>query len=333
MTDNFSATAHRRRQTLLSLALTFAIVAIGIALWAWGDMRALKALTASIEQRLDAVQQHDKALAAQDQSLAQTLRALSTRHDAIAKQLDDLHGARRAGLLAAEAEYLARLAAQRLALMQDPAGALALLGAAEALLKDIHDADAHAARAALASDMALLRTASSLDVESLYLRLAALPVAVDVIAGRATDAQPASSKITQPPAVSAARTTNESWWQRMQNSLLSLVTVRRVNAPLTPMITAGEHALAARHFGLLIEQAQLALLQHRAGIYRHSLEQADIWLARIAAGEPASRNALHREIANLQTLDIGGKQPDLALSIAATRSLAARLLPKAGATP
>lgn len=333
MTDSFAATAQRRRQTLLRLALAFAIVAVGTALWAWGDMRALKAHTTSIEQQLDTALRHDAALAAQDQSFAQSLGALRTRHDAIAKQLDDLHDTRRAGLLAAEAEYLARLGAQRLALMQDPVGALALLGAAEATLKDIDDVDAHAARAALASDMALLRMAATRDIEGLYLRLAALPVAVDAIAGRATDVRPAISTMPQPPTAQSAGATNESWWQRMQNSLLSLVTVRRVDAPLTPMITVGERALAAQHFGLLIEQAQLALLQHHAGIYRHSLAQADIWLARIATGEPAGRNALHRELANLQTLDIGGNLPDLTLSIAATRTLAARLLPKAGATP
>ncbi|MFZ5698734.1 MAG: uroporphyrinogen-III C-methyltransferase [Pseudomonadota bacterium] len=335
MTDSFSATAHRyrRRQTLLSLALAFAIVAIGTALWVWRDVHALGARESAVAQRLDAVMRHTEALAAQDQSFAQSLDALRTRHDAIAKQLDDLHDTRRPGLLAAEAEYLVRLAAQRLALMQDPAGALALLDAAEASLKGIDDIDAHAARAALASDMALLRMAAARDIESLYLRLAALSVAVDTIAGRATDMQPAISTMPQPPTAQSASATNEPWWQRMQNSLLSLVTVRRVDAPLSPMITVGERALAAQHFGLLIEQAQLALLQHHAGIYRHSLAQADIWLARIAAGEPARRKALHHELANLQTLDIGGKQPDLTLSIAATRTLAARLLPKAGATP
>lgn len=337
MNDDFSARMRTARQSpWLPLAIV-ALVAALFAVWLWSSLTALRSETAELQARMAELDARENTLADADRQLGSALSDLSSGHAGISKRIENLYGTRRTGLLAAEAEHLVRLAAQRLALMQDPAGAHALLAAADSTLREIRDADVHATRAALARDMARLGELSALDVEAAWLRLAALPDAVDTLAA----AQPASPAMRRDNStvVSATGTAEPvSTWDRFHNAVFSLISIRRVDEPVAPVVTADERALAGQNFRLLIEQAQLALLQRRAGIYRQSLERAERWLDRIAAGDPVRRARVRQELASLESLSVGQSLPDLSGSLAATRTLAARMLPdsapgKDGATP
>lgn len=325
MTDEFQLpgrTTRRSAMPVLTIAALAAAFALGI--WVLTSLREL-------ELRESA---HGDRLGAQLASLDQRELELAATQQRMAREVAALSGTRRAGLLATEAEHLARLAAQRLALMQDPAGAAALLAAADTALREIQGADTHAARAALARDRALLQDAAAIDIEAAWLRLAALPDRVDHIArppATATSAGPAPAMTPVADAGTAGA------WDRFRHALLSLVTIRRVDEPAAPIVTAGERELAAQNFRLLIEQAQLALLQRHAAIYRESLAQAARWLDRIAAGDPVLRARVQQELTALRALELGRQLPDLGDSLAATRALASRLLPEtapaAGASP
>ncbi len=334
MSEDFPATGFRRRRTLSLAALgTVTALATGAALWLWLDVRALGEREAALEQQMQSLARHAEALATGSKHMSATLGTLNSGQADLALRVDGLYGARRAALLASEAEYLVRLAAQRLALMQDPAGALALLTAADGVLADIRDADTHAARAALARDITALRGSGTLDVEAIYLRLAALPaqlesngpVATATTASTASTATTATSTPATPAAGSPV-----SAWDRLVGTVTSLVTIRRVDVAPAPAITAGEREIAARTFALLVQQAQLGLLQRNAAIYQHSLAQADQWLDRTASGHSPHRQALRRELSSLRAIDIGARLPDLNASMGATRALAARLLPEGG---
>lgn len=316
MTDEFPLPGRATRRSampVLTIAALAAAFALGI--WVFNSLREL-------ELRESA---HGDRLGSQLASLDQREVELAAAQKRIARQVATLSGARREGLLATEAEHLARLAAQRLALMQDPLGAAALLGAADTTLRDIHGADTHAARAALARDRALLQDAAAIDVEATWLRLAALPDRVDYIARPPAAASRAAPGPAVAPVIDAG---SPGGWDRFRHAVFSLVTIRRVDEPAAPIVTAGERELAAQNFRLLVEQAQLALLQRHAGIYRESLAQAARWLDRIAAGDPVLRARVQQELSALRALDLGQKLPDLGDSLAATRALATRLLPE-----
>lgn len=332
MTDDFPEGPHggRARSRALVPALLAALAVLALAAWLWHGMNSLESRSGQVDRQLADLAQREDALAGEDRRVADALSSLTAGHEGVARRVDSLYGARRAGLLAAEAEHLVRLAAQRLALMQDPAGALALLDAADAALREIRGADVHASRAAVARDSALLREAASLDIEAAWLRLAALPDTVDEFAARR--AAPAGARNAATTAAPAADT-SLSGWARFRHAVLALVSIRRVDEPLAPAITASERELAAQNFRLLLEQAQLALLQRRAGIYRHALEQAGRWVDRIAAGDPARRAQVRQELASLAAIDVGPRLPDLTLSLDATRALAVRLLPEGDAAP
>lgn len=336
MTDEFTPSA-RTGWRPLPAAITVAALALAIALGLWAAHGARTAkdradvLEQSLDARLNELAGQAAGRAGQDRQVTAAIDTLAETQAVLERRLEGLYSSRRSGLLAAEAEHMVRLAAQRLALLQDPAGALALLAAADTAIRDIRDADTHAARAAVAADSAALRAAGRLDVEALYLRLAALPEQADRIAaqGRAGKAPAAAPAAPQEPAPPAAI----DWWSRAGAALSSLITVRRVDERLDPMITDGERALAAQNFRLLVEHAQGALLQRRTGIYTNSLAQADAWLTRMAGGDPMLRAALRRELTTLRTVDMDQPLPDLTASLAATRALVVRLTPEAGDTP
>lgn len=335
MTDDFYAPEYRRQRRISMIVVVIAgALTVAAALWLWDSLRGLDAREALLSERIDALVQREESLGAQTQAQANALNTLSGAQGGIAQRLDALYGASRTGLLAAESEYLVRLATQRLALAHDAEGALTLLTAADAALRDIRDTDVHAARAALAADSARLRQVAMVDVESVYLRLAALPAQVDRVAtGIDTPKKRAGNDASVEEKNTADLDTDASWWQRLTGVLKTLVNVRHVDTPLAPLVTRGEKQFAVQNFRLLIEQAQLALLQRQGDIYRHSLTQAGDWLDRLAAGDPVLRNAVRRELSSLQAIAPDTTLPDLGASLAATRALAVRAMPEAGATP
>lgn len=332
MTDDFPAGRRKPRAPSTSTLIIVSILFIVLALWLWSGMRTLEerdsTRSTQVGRQLAALAQRADELAAEDRRIHDSLATLAAGTEGMTRRVDTLYGSRRAGLLATEAEHLVRLAAQRVALMQDPAGALALLNAADAALKEIRGADTHAARAALARDTTALRDAAALDVDATWLRLAALPDAVDSLAATRTPAAGASVTVGTP----RADAPKAPAWQRFREALSSLFSLRRVDEPLSPLVVAGERAIAAENFRLLAGQAQLALLQRRADVYRHALAGADHWLDRIAAGDPARRAHVHQELASLQTLDVAQHLPDLTASLGATRALASALVPESGGT-
>lgn len=331
MTDEYTPSARPGRRPLpAAIAVVSIALALALGLWAAHGARTAQERIDALERKLDT---RLAEVDAQDRQVTARVDVLTGSQAAQEQRLQSLLGTRRSGLLATEAEHMVRLAAQRLALLQDPAGALALLGVADAAIRDIRDVDTHAARAAIATDSAALRAAGRLDIETLYLRLASMPEQADRIAaqGRAGKA-PAAPAAPAPPPTSAPPQAVD-WWSRARAALSSLITVRRIDERLDPMITDGERALAAQNFRLLVEHAQVALLQRRIGIYTDSLAQADAWLTRIAGGDPMLRAALRRELTTLRTMDIDQSLPELTASLAATRALVVRLTPEAGDTP
>lgn len=338
MTDDFTAPRpNGPRPRTAAVATGALVVAVAAGLWGAWALRAADARLDDLEARLEMnageVSAREALLAEHDRRLAGTLDSLANDQAALGQRVDSLAGTARGPLLATEAEYLVRLASQRVALMRDPAGALALLAAADAALRDIRTADTHAARAAIAADIATLRQAAAVDTEALFLRLEALAAQVEQVATPSTVGAPSPGAPGARGAAGEAPAPGQGWWERLAGALSTLVTVRRTDTPFTPALTDSERTVAALNFRLRTEQAQLALLQRRGAVYAASLAQADAWLARLPGDNPVRRGALHRELTSLRAIDIGQRLPDLTGSLAASRALAARLAPDEASTP
>jgi uroporphyrin-3 C-methyltransferase len=113
-------------------------------------------------------------LGEQTADLIQGLQSVETQLAEQGRELARFSGNDRETWLLAETGHLLRLANQRLVMAGDPVAAQALLHGADAVLRDLNDPSLHAVRAAVAADVAALRAIPKVDVEGIYLRLAAL---------------------------------------------------------------------------------------------------------------------------------------------------------------
>ncbi len=229
--------------------------------------------------------------------------------------------------LLAEAEYLLRLANQRLIMAGDAASAEVLLGSADRILRELDDASLHDVRAAVASDLAAVRAVPSVDVEGIYLRLAALVEQADkLVIFRMPEPEP---RVEETPA--------EDWQGRLEQGyesalakLSDYLVIRRRDVPIETLMDPQWEGLVRQNLRMLLEQAQVALLSGNQTLYRESLQRCGYWVAEFFESDESSARAMAREIDQLADLQIEVALPDLARSLAAIDTAIGRRLKQGG---
>jgi uroporphyrin-3 C-methyltransferase len=217
--------------------------------------------------------------------------------------------------LMAEAEYLLRLANQRLIMAGDTVAAQALLGGADKILRELDDAGLHNVRGAVAADLAAVRAVPKVDVEGIYLRLAAL-------------AEQATSlvifELPQQETRIAAEAAQDTWQARLQqgyeeglHKLSDYIIIRRRDVPMQALMDPQWEGLVRQNLRMLLEQAQMALLSGNQDLYRSSLERAQHWVAEFFESDEAAARAMAREITQLGDLNVAVSLPDISRSLRA----------------
>ena len=216
--------------------------------------------------------------------------------------------------LLAEAQYLLRLANQRLIMADDVVAAKALLNSADSILKELDDVSLHDVRAAVAADLAAVRAVPKRDIQGMYLALAALIEQADKLV------------IFQMPeeAENAPVEPAEDWQGRLQqgyeDALLKLsdyIIIRRRDVPVEALMDPQWEGLVRQNLRMLLEQAQVALLSSNQRLFRESLDRARHWLGEFFASDEAAASALAEEITVLQKKDISAEMPNISRSLAA----------------
>ncbi len=321
--------ARRASRLPAALALLLAAGALGASGWHWYEMREVRA-------ELDQVRASANALAARadrgpDPRLLEALRsleqgearmtgldlrvdALGTDTAALRERLAAITVADRRDWALAEAEYLERLASQSLLMGREVRGALALLGAADGILRDLDDPALHTARAALAHDMASLRAVAQFDVEGLYLRLAALVDQVPALAlMERTRAEALGGEATAEPTAAG------SWWSRITAVLGRYVVVRQRNESIKPLLPLAEEGYLRMNLRLGLEQAKLALLAAEPAVYRGALAQVQQFAGAYLSPTAVANQAFLDEVTALAALDVAPALPDISGSLRALR--------------
>ncbi len=251
------------------------------------EFRALEAQVADLQLQLNSQQQR--------------LRQLSTTS--------------REDWLLAEAEYLLRLASQRLVTEGQTGNAVALMTAADAILRELDDPGLFAVRQALARDITRLRGAGVVDREGIYVQLDALIASVPDLRVPLVE--------EEGPAVEVAPEEAATWYQRLGDNawralsrMSGIVRVERLDVPAAPPLLPSEQALLQLSVRTLLEQAQLALMRGEQHIYTASLTRAR---NSIAASFPGSDMAevFDEQLAQLASLQVTRPVPDVAASIVA----------------
>lgn len=230
--------------------------------------------------------------------------------------------------LRAEAQYLLRLANQRLIMAQDVVSAQALLGSADAIIQELDDAGLYDVRAAIAAEQAALRAVPKIDVEGIYLRLSALVEQAD----RLVIFQ------MQEPEAQPEREHSEDWQVRLErgyeeaaSKLSDYIVIRRRDVPMHALMDPQWEGLVRQNLRMLLEQAQVALLSGNQTLYEESLERSQHWVSQFFDSDESAAKAMSREIDQLATLTVATSMPDLTRSLRALDEAMKERLQQGGA--
>lgn len=221
-----------------------------------------------------------------EKELLQQQTDLQTHLNELAEQLDSsnarilaLSSVNRDDWKLQEAQYLLRLADQRLLLEKDSQNALALALSADDVLREVNQADLVSVRKSLAEEISVLKMAGIIDREGIFLRLSALSTQIEAI--------PFIEPLGQQPLLLLEEEIdpNETWRQALSryalgvlNRLSAYVRVRDHGQTINAVLPPEEQRFLQQNLRLMLEQAQVALLRNEKGIYRESLIKAQNWI-------------------------------------------------------
>jgi uroporphyrin-3 C-methyltransferase len=320
------------------LALLLSVVALGSGaylVWeGWQLKQQNGQLQNQISQQVETALANGRAEAAQTvASVSQQLGQLQARADADKANIDELQDrltrsiqqvtataeVSRKDWLLAEVEYLLRLANQRVLMEQTASGALNLLKSADESLRETDDVTLYDVRKALAEDIAALEAVPTLDTEGVFLKLAALNRQVDEL--RVT---PITDKRKLPSLLQeiTPESVEQSWseglkasWNKAMDKFETLVVIQHHDEPVKPLMSPEQTFFLQQNLHLMLEQAQMALLQRKQQAYDASLAKAHDWIGSHFDTKSATTQAMLRGLEELQGINVAPELPDISGSL------------------
>ena len=251
-------------------------------------------------------------------------RRLVSRMDSLNRQLVRLQGSDRSDWLLAEAEYLLRLANQRLLTMRDVKSAMTLLSQADQLLITVDEYGLFPVRQALAEDIAALRAVERFDLEGTWLRINALMGRIDQL----PLLSPRGFKPDQPEFRTEEEIpASDTWQQHMKTTALrtwhALAGQFRIRTDnhktVAALLPPSEELYLRQNLRLMLEQARLALMQGQEQTYQVSLANAQAWLQTWFRNTSAEVVAIHDQLDALQQIAFLQELPDISRSVIALK--------------
>ncbi len=223
------------------------------------------------------------------EELTQTNAATRAELNRLATRMESIAGGNIDDWRLAEAEYLLRLANQRLIVEQTGDTVLPLMLRADNILRGLDDSNLVLVRQALAADITAIKMLGSVDREGIYLRLSALKGAIDKLSTVPvpevlTDTS-AKAGIEADTRIVAQANIDTAWERFVENASSALnrfskdhFQVRSLNAPMQAMISPDQEVYLRQNLQLMLSQAQVALLERQPRVYQDSLDTASGWL-------------------------------------------------------
>lgn len=290
---------------------------------AWQQQQQTAAEMAVLRDRLQQTQNEASALAATEGELLVKTEGLLKQASSLAEQvahntdrLGKLPGAERQDWLLAEAEYLMRMANQRLQLERDWSGALSMLQAADNVLVETRNPAYSKVRAQLAKEMLALRAAPALDYTGAVLRLQALQEAIPQLPWVPERMLPeAQTEVSEEPAAASDLSWYEGLWQRLSQALVGMVRIRDREVPVQGPLSPDQQYYLQQNMHLMLEQAQIALLRQQADLYQHSLKRVADWLNEYLMMADDQARAVQASLQELQQWNVAPAIPDISNSL------------------
>ena len=249
-------------------------------------------------------------------NLESQIQNLQLRINAQGARLVELGSTTRSDWLLAEAEYLARLAKQRLQTERNTKSPLALLESVDAILQQIDEPNLIEVRGAVAADITALRLVSDIDKQGVYVELNALAASIKKLQVMEVDK----------PLELANQTKQQNTPQevgvldKFLADFSGLIRVRERQSPIEPILERAEEQTVRQNLQMMLEQAQLALLREEQVIYQQSLVKAQEYLQRFFK-VTASAEGISQRLQRLADTNIIQQLPSIHSSLEAVQNL------------
>lgn len=272
----------------------------------------LKQLAGSLEQQQSSQQQLQNL---EEQMSSSSQQLLTLQQSLLRDGRDDW--------VILDAAHRVELANMKLNFEDDPKTAARLLTVADEQLAKLGSPEFNAARQAISDDLLILHSIAPRDVEGALLKLQSLAKELTTLPFLDTKAAAETSASTS-TIVAAPMEEGISWKQFFANSmdkLSDMVRIRKRETPLGPLFAPSQERLILQNMQLMLKEAELALLQGRANLYREQLTQCQVWLKTYFAADAQAVVAYEQELQQLARFDFTAYATDLSQSTAAMQSL------------
>jgi uroporphyrin-3 C-methyltransferase len=316
------------------VAILALIIAIALALWSWQQwnnhqavmqtLQSLKQDTAQLENLYgDRGSQQSQRLQSLEEKLASQRELIATQQRQIdhnARELLEAGNRTRTDWLLAEAEYLLRIANQRLMIEKDIRGAMSALEAADEVLTESDDIGVYPVRQQLAREILALKGLTGVDRTGLYLTLEAAIDSIHQLTDQALISENAPGFVVSAAEGESAGTGEEPGavvqaWNKVKATLMQVVVVRRMDEPVKPLLSPDQSAYARLNLQLMLEEAEMAVLRGNQPLYERALTKArttiDDWYN---ASNPRV-TALSETLAELAGKNVDPELPDISQSL------------------
>lgn len=258
-------------------------------------------------------------LLSQSRTLSEQLATLHRQTEHNARQLSQVGGQSRTDWLLAEAEYLMRLANQRLNMERDTVGAEAILNAANSVLAESDDPGLYIIRQQLSKDIFSLQRVSKIDREGIYLKLEALIDLIDKLDQSHYQTLHNEESAPEVATEQSELVTSDGQFSQMLNKALNelkqLVIIRRLDEPVEPLLAPEQAYYLQQNLRLMIEQAELALLDRNQPMYLRSLTKAEEWINTYFSQNKNDTTLLLSTLGTLKEQQINPDLPDISQSL------------------
>jgi uroporphyrin-3 C-methyltransferase len=285
-----------------------------------GAMRQLQQTT---ERHLAGADEQAKALSQSLNSQQKKIQTATESSLVLAEQLSELDQkvtaittTDRSDWLLAEAEFLLRLANERVFLGGNSKDASQLLKSADQILMSVDEMALMPIRQALAQDMLTLASVIEHDRVGHYLKLDAmidiLP-RLQVITAEAPKGEELSILEQVGSEQSVARQLQQGWaaaWRKLK----SYVRIQKKGQTVEPLPSIGEQALVLHNLRILLNQAQLALMSDDQILYDHSLNKAKVNVAMYLNSVDSETQTFIAKLNEYSDYRLAGHLPDISRS-------------------
>ncbi|SMF23680.1 uroporphyrin-3 C-methyltransferase [Alteromonadaceae bacterium Bs31] len=303
-----------------------------------GEQQSLASNIVALQQQLQQQQQALSSAQQNEQKLAQQLQAVEQRVVAQNKRLLAMSTITREDWLLAEAEYLLKLANQRVLIERSAEGAESLLTEADAILRDLDDPDLFPLREAVSNDLAALRLTKKIDVTGVYLEINGLVNQLPKLPLQPTRQQlmAVESQLVQTEEQAAE---SSNWWQSIITSfkgflggMKDYVNVRPYSTGAKAVLTPEAELYLQQNIRLMLERAQLALLREQQTIFEQSLMHASDYIRQFYPRSETSELFV-QQLVRLQEQKVVTTLPDITASLELLRAYIEQLHNLKGAQP